>query len=581
MGRRKNTAEAYEILYRIARERLGENESEGARETGAPDGVRAPAPAPEARPNAMDRDLAGDRGGGGSRLLRGPESEPRSPSAWFERGSFSASPLSPKPRTRPRGIVPLSLSPTARTREPVEPRPALVGPRPFRDAGREELVASRARELALESAPAASISPEWADEPAGETEDRRREVGGGRVGPPWADASGGGEGRGGSFEKGPRRNDGGNGSRDEEDGAGDRDEHDAPMAVDEDVPTVAPKAAPAAAPSTRAAASAPSRTIESGIEDPEDSDLHEPGAFASTLERWRRIAEPAQRVLAPVSRFAAWILGENASRLLSRRIEVRVSTLVMATISLVICLALVGIYLNLMLDDSPYASEPLVIDEEARRQHEASFAQDGGEVIALTELPPAVAFTPQKAAISSAPVDRERPWAPGPDRTLGPEFRGEVSKATLAPSAEDPDLTFNPRRHWIQLRAMMDERERDALYEHVTKVIVPFFNAYASPAGTATSFARKEVVWTPMPDRPHLYMVFVGPFENARDAEVAKRNFESELKSYAQLRFKSYFGDLLAAPESPTIGEYRRRARAAVAANGGSAWTLEAPASER
>jgi hypothetical protein len=106
----------------------------------------------------------------------------------------------------------------------------------------------------------------------------------------------------------------------------------------------------------------------------------------------------------------------------------------------------------------------------------------------------------------------------------------------------------------------------------MSRAVIPHFNAFVAPTRAAASLAYKDLVWTPMPDRPHLYYVYVGPFDTAADAAAAKSSFEQELKSYPQdlrpPRFRSFFHDVLSFRESPTIHEYWRRARGAAGAAG-------------
>jgi hypothetical protein len=285
--------------------------------------------------------------------------------------------------------------------------------------------------------------------------------------------------------------------------------------------------------------------------------------------RWAHWVRAPWRVL-------AWFIGPEGTRYLGRYVEVRLSTLLMGTTVLVISLSLVGIFLNLRLarraaEDPNAAFE---IDDEARAAYDAAFASKraASDSDSLASVDSASAVSGADAT-RIAP-DRSRPWTgtPSAEEGVGPEFRDvgarveppdSVDVGTDSSGSDSTQDVFDPRRHWVRIRGQMNDKERDRLYRHLAEKVLPHFNAYALPSRADRSFAYKEIVWTPMSDRPDRYYIYVGPFATRDDAQAARRTFETDLQGYPQLRLGPYFDSLLTTVESPTIAEYRARSRAA------------------
>ncbi|MCZ6795129.1 MAG: hypothetical protein O7J95_16115 [Planctomycetota bacterium] len=267
------------------------------------------------------------------------------------------------------------------------------------------------------------------------------------------------------------------------------------------------------------------------------------GRFVVRAGEWLRTA------LWPLVRLVRWFLGERATEQLARPVEMRLSTLIMSTISLVIVLGLIGIWLT-----AGHGGKSGLFPTTPGGEPWPEWTSDASGATGASER----AETSDEGVSGSGAKGVEGPlWGEREGGTIDAEFRNvETAESPAAGTAD-----FNPERYWLRVRALMDEKECGDLVKHLSHRVMGYLERSVATSRAKSSIAWKEIVRVPMRDEPGHYYVYIGPFGSRKLAEAAKEEIKETTRD-GLLRFRrnrDYFSETYVVYERPGIAAHRTK----------------------
>ncbi len=265
------------------------------------------------------------------------------------------------------------------------------------------------------------------------------------------------------------------------------------------------------------------RSDDSGSQ-PDDGASDEPRRASG---RWQATLRPLR-----------WLAGDSSTRFLSQPIQLRLSTLILGALGLAIALALFGIWLKIDPRPADSAFRDRLFDDraalEGAQPASGAFATgDGTGMVASSHTAGGVDADGSDGALP--PLEPGEAWKPDPARAARPEVRQLEQRETLpAVTATTPDT------RWVRVKAMMDKKECYELIDHLALLRQSLEQEHGCEDGSLAC-KRIEFGETDQPDGTR-YHVDIGPFASYDDASRAKAEL-SDRTSRAPHVFKrkNYF----------------------------------------
>jgi hypothetical protein len=220
-----------------------------------------------------------------------------------------------------------------------------------------------------------------------------------------------------------------------------------------------------------------------------------------------------------------WVVGEDSNRALGRRIEMRISTLVLSALALAIVLGLVGMWLRT--DRRGEGLHERLLDEQEERARLAALQgvgfdapDSGGRALEPARKPPEFRSVAGGGASGGAGGESARGGATGEPAAAQPPIPAELA-------------TANTR--WLRVRAQMDQKECVELLDHLARLRTDIEerNGCADNSIACKRF-ETEVDGDGAGAR---YAVDIGPFPSWRMAQEAAAELR-RLTSRGAWRFK-------------------------------------------
>ena len=246
----------------------------------------------------------------------------------------------------------------------------------------------------------------------------------------------------------------------------------------------------------------------------------------------------------PITRLVRWFMGETATRQLAQSVEIRLSTLIMSTISLIIVLCLIGIWFN----SGP--RQPIELSGFENLKSSPWGDPPGHD--------PAGSL-PSKGQTSGGPGDAgagvEGPlWRESSGGPQEPEIRNVEKTEKAAASGKN----FNDKNSWLCVRSELADQECGELVKHISSKVMAYLERSVATSRAESSVAWKQPVRVPMRGKPRLFYVAVGPFEsNALAVRAMEELKELTRDEPLMFRRKSYFSGTFVLNETAAIAAHR------------------------